>query len=156
MLFFELAKDIRFKHARLTAFGATCRPHKDPADDQNVTALLDSKAPVAAIVGKSWDLHVEQVMSNTLDENLEMIRRTVRYFKENGREVFFDAEHFFDGFKQNKPYALQSVRAAVEIIPVEMSDGWPGWPGRPWLPDVTQSSWKPMCLPRRLLPMRTR
>ena len=113
MQFFELAKGIEFKQARLAAFGSTCRPHMSPADDQNVTALLESMAPVAAIVGKSWDLHVEQVMNNTLEENLGMIRRTVKYFKENGRKIFFDAEHFFDGFKQNKPYALQTIRAAL-------------------------------------------
>ena len=111
--FFELAKRIDFKQARLTAFGATCRPNIDPADDQNVGALMESQAPVAAIVGKSWDLHVQKVMNNTLEENIAMIARTVKYFKENGREVFFDAEHFFDGFKHNKSYALQTVLAAM-------------------------------------------
>jgi 2-isopropylmalate synthase len=111
--FFDLAKRVRFKHARLTAFGSTCRPHVDPSDDPNVIALLESAAPTVAVVGKSWNLHVEQVMNNTLEENLDMIRRTIEYLKGNDREVFFDAEHFFDGYKENPEYAVQTVQAAV-------------------------------------------
>ncbi len=113
-LFFELAKTIKFNNARLTAFGATRRAGITPADDQNIAALLESDTSVVAIVGKSWDLHVEQVMKNTLKENLAMIRETVMYLKEHGREVIYDAEHFFDGFKENADYALQTLTAAVE------------------------------------------
>jgi 2-isopropylmalate synthase len=113
-LFFELAKNIKFNHSRLTAFGTTRRRNISPADDQNIAALLESGTPVAAIVGKSWDLHVQQVMKNTLEENLAMIQETVSYLKKNGREVIYDAEHFFDGFKENTVYALQTVMAAVE------------------------------------------
>lgn len=111
--FFEKAKGARFRRARLTAFGATCRPRTEPGEDPSITALLESEAPVAAIFGKSWDLHVREVMKNTLEENLAMIRRTVEYFKANGREVIFDAEHFFDGFKENPHYARETVGAAA-------------------------------------------
>jgi 2-isopropylmalate synthase len=113
-LFFELAKTIKFNHSLLTAFGATRRPGIQTADDQNVTALLESATPVVAIVGKSWDLHVEHVMKNTLEENLAMIRDTVSFLNANGREVIYDAEHFFDGFKENPDYALQTLIAAVD------------------------------------------
>ena len=114
LAFFESAKKIQFKHAHLTAFGSTCRPHSDPSDDQNVFALLESEAPAVAVVGKSWDLHVEQVMNNTLEENLNMIHKTLTYLKENDREVLFDAEHFFDGYKGNREYALQTLQVARE------------------------------------------
>jgi len=112
--FYELAKRTTFKNARLTAFGSTRKPGIDPADDANVIALMESQAPAVALVGKSWDLHVEQVMDNTLDENLAMIGETVAYFKMNGREVIYDAEHFFDGYKENPDYALSTLCAAAE------------------------------------------
>lgn len=114
MRFYELAKRTTFKQARLTAFGSTRKPGIDPSDDQNVIALMESGAPAVALVGKSWDLHVEQVMANTLEENLAMIGETVAYFKDNGREVIYDAEHFFDGYKENPAYALRSICAAIE------------------------------------------
>ncbi|QTA85499.1 citramalate synthase [Desulfonema magnum] len=112
--FFELAKNIGFKHARLTAFGSTRRPNISPSEDQNLEALLESDTPVVTIFGKTWDLHVEKVMENTLEENLLMIRESVEYLKQNNREVVYDAEHFFDGYKDNQDYALQTLRAAVE------------------------------------------
>lgn len=112
MQFFELAKDVQFKHAKLAAFGSTCKPNTDPAEDRNVNALMESGTPVATIVGKSWDLHVESVMHNRLSENLNMIQKTVQFFKKNNREVIFDAEHFFDGFKDNADYAMQTVQVA--------------------------------------------
>jgi 2-isopropylmalate synthase len=112
--FFELAKNTKFKNARLAAFGSTRRPGMDPADDVNVTAMLESATPVVTIFGKSWDLHVEQVMNNTLEENLAMIRETVAYLKQNNRQVIYDAEHFFDGFKENSSYALKTLMAAVD------------------------------------------
>lgn len=112
--FFELAKSAEFKNARLTAFGSTRRPGIAPSEDQNLTALLESDTPVVTIFGKTWDLHVKKVMENTLKENLAMIRESVAYMKENGREVVYDAEHFFDGYKDNSDYALQTLTAAVE------------------------------------------
>ncbi len=79
--FFELAKSIRFNNARLTAFGSTRRPGRGPEDDANVAALIESGTSVVTIFGKSWDLHVEKVMNNTLDENLAMIKETGVYLK---------------------------------------------------------------------------
>jgi 2-isopropylmalate synthase len=112
--FFELAKRVKFKYARLTAFGATRKPGTTPENDDNLKALLASETPVVAVVGKSWDLHVEEVMNNSLEENLAMISDTMKFLKWNGREVFFDAEHFFDGYKNNRDYALQTLLAAIE------------------------------------------
>ena len=110
--FFELAKSIHFKNAHLTAFGSTRRPGRAPDDDANVAALLESGTSVVTIFGKSWDLHVEKVMNNTLDENLAMIKETVAYLKEKKRQVIYDAEHFFDGYKENTDYALQTLLSA--------------------------------------------
>jgi len=112
--FFELARNIEFRNSGLTAFGSTRRAGLDPSDDANVAALLESATPVVTIFGKSWDLHVEQVMNNTLEENLAMIRDTVLYLRENKRQVIYDAEHFFDGFKENSAYAMQTLMAAVD------------------------------------------
>ena len=112
--FFELAKNIKFQKARLAAFGSTRKPGIKPDDDPNLNALLESGAPAVTIFGKTWDLHVEQVMKNTLKENLAMIRDSVEYLKKNDREVIYDAEHFFDGYKKNPDYALQTLMAAVE------------------------------------------
>jgi 2-isopropylmalate synthase len=85
-----------------------------PEEDANVKALLESHTPVVTIFGKTWDLHVEQVMENTLEENLAMIRDTVQYLKQKDREVIYDAEHFFDGYRNNPAYALDTLRAALE------------------------------------------
>lgn len=112
--FFELAKRIEFKHARLTAFGSTRRPGAMPHADANLNALLKAETPVVTVFGKSWELHVEQVMNNTRVENLAMIRESVAYLKQRGREVIYDAEHFFDGYKDNKDYALETLSAALE------------------------------------------
>ena len=114
MQFFELAKDVEFKHTKITAFGATRKPGIDPADDPNLQALIAADTPAVTIFGKTWDLHVKQVMNNTLEENLAMIRESVAFLKDNGREVVYDAEHFFDGFKDNRDYALQTIIAAAD------------------------------------------
>jgi 2-isopropylmalate synthase len=112
--FFDLAKRVEFKQARLVAFGSTRKPGVKPDQDANLMALLDSETPTVAIFGKSWDLHVEAVMGNTLHENLEMIRDSVKFLKSNNREVIYDAEHFFDGYVNNREYALQTLAAAIE------------------------------------------
>ncbi len=109
MEFFDLAKRVKFKTARLAAFGSTRRPGIQPDEDENLKALLGSETPTVTIFGKSWDLHVEEVMSNTLAENLAMIYDSVKFLKWNGREVIYDAEHFFDGYKNNRDYALQTI-----------------------------------------------
>ncbi|MEW6671078.1 MAG: citramalate synthase [Thermodesulfobacteriota bacterium] len=112
--FFKLAKKAELKTARLAAFGATRKPGIHPEDDQNLTELIKSDTPVITIFGKSWDLHVEQIMYNTLEENLAMIQETVAYLKQQDREVIYDAEHFFDGYKGNRDYAAQTVLAALK------------------------------------------
>ncbi len=112
--FFELAKNIEFKNAKIAAFGSTRRQGKSCEQDGNLKALIDSGAPVITIFGKSWDLHVEAIMSNTKTENLAMIQESVAYLLAQDREVLYDAEHFYDGYKANAPYALQTLEAAVE------------------------------------------
>ena len=110
--FFDLAKREQFKTARITAFGSTRKPGIDAAEDLNLQAILKSDTPAAAIFGKSWSLHVESIMDNTLDENLAMITDSVAFLKANNREVIYDAEHFFDGFKDSADYALRTLSAA--------------------------------------------
>ena len=111
--FFEAAKGLLFKHARLTAFGSTRRKNTRPEQDQNIIALLQSETPTVCIFGKTWDLHVKKVMANTLKENLAMILDSVAYLRSQGREVIYDAEHFFDGYKNNPDYAMKTIGAAV-------------------------------------------
>ncbi|WP_319409208.1 citramalate synthase [uncultured Desulfosarcina sp.] len=111
--FFDLAKRERFKTARITAFGSTRKPTIDAADDPNLKAILKSDTPAAAIFGKSWALHVQSIMDNTLEENLAMIADSVAFLKSHGREVIYDAEHFFDGFKDSPDYALETLAAAI-------------------------------------------
>jgi len=112
--FFELAKDMKFKNAKVAAFGATRRPGKTCDQDANIQALINSQAPVTTIFGKSWDLHVESIMENTKKENLAMIKESVAYLLSHDREVIYDAEHFFDGYKACPEYALKTLEAAVE------------------------------------------
>jgi 2-isopropylmalate synthase len=110
--FFDLAKREKFKTARITAFGSTRKPGIDAADDPNLKAIIKSATPTAAIFGKSWSLHVKSIMDNTLEENLAMIADSVEFLKANDREVVYDAEHFFDGFKDSPEYALETLAAA--------------------------------------------
>ena len=112
--FFELAKNLHLSHATLTAFGSTRRANITADQDGNLQALLDAETSVVTLVGKSWDLHVTRVLETSLEENLAMIADSVEFLKERGRRVFFDAEHFFDGFKANRDYALQCVRSAAD------------------------------------------
>lgn len=112
--FFELAKKETFKHARIAAFGSTRRADLAVENDPQVRMLLDAETPVVTFYGKSWLLHVTEVLRTTPEENRAMIRDTVRYCKEAGREVLYDAEHFFDGFKDEPDYALSTLQAALE------------------------------------------
>ena len=114
MEFFERAQtELKLKQAKVTAFGSTCRPGVDPADDAQVQLLIQANTPAIAVFGKSWDLHVTEVLRTNLEENLRMIRDTVRYLTEHGREVVYDAEHFFDGYRANPEYALATLQAAI-------------------------------------------
>lgn len=114
MAFFARMAQNPLKNAKLAAFSMTRRPHTSAADDANLKALIKSQAPVIAIVGKTWDLHVTDIIKATLDENLAMIRDTVRFIIAQGRTVVYDAEHFFDAYAANPGYALQCLRAAEE------------------------------------------
>ena len=110
--FFTRAKSISFKHAKLAAFGSTRKANSHAESDAQIKMLLDAATPVVTMVAKTSALHVTHVLETTLDENLNMISDSVAIFKVNGREVMHDAEHFFDGFKLNKDYALATLRAA--------------------------------------------
>lgn len=112
--FFREAVRHQWHQTKICAFGSTCRSNTDPAADAQVRMLLDALTPVVTIVGKSWRLHVEQIIGVDPQENERMIRDTVRYLKAQGREVIFDAEHFFDGYKDGLEDALGAVRAAAE------------------------------------------
>ncbi len=110
--FFARAKDLTLQHARLTAFGST-RFAKNRIDrDPNVRALVEAGTPVICIFGKTWDLHTTRALNITEEENLKLISETVRFLKESGREVIFDAEHFFDGYTSNSAFALRALEAA--------------------------------------------
>jgi 2-isopropylmalate synthase len=110
--FFVRARELRLQHARLTAFGST-RFAKNPVEeDRNVNALVEAGTPVVSIFGKTWDLHVKRALGISNEENLRLISDTVRYLKEHGKEVVYDAEHFFDGYQANPAYALETLEAA--------------------------------------------
>ncbi|HKI32863.1 MAG TPA: citramalate synthase [Gemmataceae bacterium] len=110
--YFQEVRQLPLRHARVVAFGMTRRKGVSPAEDTCLKALLDAQAPVITIVGKTWDLHVREVLGTTLEENLRMIADSVAWCRSRGREVFYDAEHFFDGYKANPEYALETLRAA--------------------------------------------
>ena len=110
--FFREVKSLKLCHARLSAFGSTRRRGVKAEDDAGLKALLSADTPVVAVFGKSWDFHATEILKVGLDENLEMIADTVRYLKEKGKEVIFDAEHFFDGYKHNPDYAISALKAA--------------------------------------------
>ena len=110
--FFKAIKGIKLKNAKIVAFSSTRRPGIKVEDDKNIQTLIAAETPVVSIFGKCWDFHVKDALKTTLDENLDMIKETVAYAKKAGREVIFDAEHFFDGYKANKDYAIQCLKAA--------------------------------------------
>ncbi|MDR0513259.1 MAG: citramalate synthase [Treponema sp.] len=110
--FFRLAAKLQLEYAKVCAFGATRKKGVKPADDANIQSLLGAETEAIVIFGKSWDLHVTEVLRASQEENLDMIAETVAFFKEKGRRVFYDAEHFFDGWKANPQYALSTLKAA--------------------------------------------
>ena len=112
--FFKAVSEMDLKHARIAAFGNTCKKGIAPEEDKGLRDLLESGAPVVTIVGKSWDEQVTRALQTSLEENLRMIRESVAYLKSAGRRVVFDAEHFFDGYNANREYTLECIRAAHE------------------------------------------
>jgi len=110
--FFELVKKEQFSCAKIVAFGATRKPKCKTKEDSNICALIESEISTITIFGKSWTLHVTEVMKNSLKENLAMIKDSVQFLKDNEKEVIYDAEHFFDGYKEDPQYAIDTLRAA--------------------------------------------
>ncbi len=112
--FFREIKRYELKHAQIAAFGATCHPGKTPETDPNLRAILAAKTPVVTIFGKSWVVHVEEALRTTLERNLLLIRDSLAYLRPRVHTLFYDAEHFFDGFRNNPEYALQTLERALE------------------------------------------
>ena len=114
MEFFERLQEQPLRHAKVTAFGATRKKHTPVEEDGNLRSLLAAGTSCVTIFGKSWDVHVTDILRAELSENLAMIKDTVRYLKQQGKEVVYDAEHFFDGYRANPAYALDTLNAAYE------------------------------------------
>jgi len=112
--YFQQVRALTLRHARIAAFGMTCRVGGQAEDDANLRALLDAETPVTTVVGKTSLLHVTEVLRTTPDENLRLIRDSLAYLATHGREVIYDAEHFFDGYKLSADYAFQTVQAALD------------------------------------------
>ncbi len=114
MEFFKRLKDVELKTSKLVAFGSTRKPNIEVEDDKNLKNLLSSGTDIIVVFGKSWDFQVTDIIKTSLDENIQMIKDTIKYLCKNEKEVFFDAEHFYDGYKENKDYAMATVKAAEE------------------------------------------
>ncbi|MBI9021158.1 MAG: citramalate synthase [Verrucomicrobia bacterium] len=114
MEFFRLIKKENLKNAKVAAFGSTRRANTPPEEDKGLAALLEADTPVCTIFGKSWLLHVIEVLQTTPEENLAMISDSVRFLKEHGKEVIYDAEHFYDGYKDDPEYAMAALKAAAD------------------------------------------
>jgi 2-isopropylmalate synthase len=110
--YFERVRDLPLKHARIAAFGSTCRPSRTPETDENLNMLIQADTPITTIFGKSWTRHVTEVLRTTRERNLELVHDSVAFLKQHDREVIFDAEHFFDGFFHDRDYALEVLAAA--------------------------------------------
>ena len=110
--FFKKIKKLRLKNSEIIAFGSTRRADQKVAKDFNIRALLDTGTKAVTIVGKTWDLHVTDALHIPLKKNLELIYDSIAYLKDKGRKVFYDAEHFFDGYRANPEYAMQTLEAA--------------------------------------------
>lgn len=126
--YFKKAKKLRLSNAVVVAFGSTHRPRHKVQEDQNIKSLIDSKAKVITIFGKTWDFHVREALKISLDANLDIIYNSVFYLKKHAEKVFFDAEHFFNGYKDNPEFALKCLLAAQDagadcIIPCDTNGG---------------------------------
>lgn len=143
--FFSRAREeLQLKNARLCAFGSTRRPGGTADADQNIRCLVEAATPAVTIFGKSWDFHVVRALSTTLEENLEMIRDTLSYLKSLGLEVIYDAEHFFDGYRNNPDYALQTILAAAQsgadtVVLCDTNGGMMPWELSKIIDDVRQA-----------------
>ena len=147
--FFARAASLDLGAARLAAFGRTRQKNLQCEQDTNLQALLEAATPVVTMVGKSHDYHVELVLSATLEQNLEMIRDSVSYIKSHGREVMFDAEHFFDGFIANRDYAMATLQAAADagadwLILCETNGGKLPWEVEEIVREVSQQIHTPL------------
>jgi 2-isopropylmalate synthase len=111
--FFNRAAEMTWKHALIAAFGSTCHAKGGPEGDANIKALLDANTPVCTIFGKTWTLHVTEVLRTTLPDNLRIIEQSVAYLRSKGKRVIYDAEHFFDGYNEDPGYALETLKAAI-------------------------------------------
>lgn len=114
MEFFKRLKGEMLKNSKIVAFGSTRRPNTEVSEDNNIKNLLLAETSVVTVFGKSWDFQVKEILKTSLDENLNMIGDTIKYLTSKNKEVIFDAEHFFDGYKQNKEYAISTVKVAAE------------------------------------------
>ncbi|MEN3109793.1 citramalate synthase [Uliginosibacterium paludis] len=112
--FFRRLDELTLHHSKIIAFGSTCKVGANPAEDSQLASLVSAGTPAVAIFGKTWDYHATAILRTTLEENLRMIRETIAWLKAQGKEVVFDAEHFFDGYKANANYAMEALAAAVE------------------------------------------
>ncbi|HOL90522.1 MAG TPA: citramalate synthase [Candidatus Pacearchaeota archaeon] len=146
--FFEKASLLNFKNAKITAFSMTCRKGKNPEEDDNLKELLLANVEIITLVGKSWDLQVEKILGADLKENLRMIEESCKFFSSQGKRVFYDAEHFFDGFKSNQNYALKTLQAAVKggaerIILCDTNGG-----ALPWeIKEIVLKTKRKVCIP---------
>lgn len=139
--FFNRARDMKWNHALIAAFGSTCRAQGSPDDDANIKAVLGARTPVCTVVGKTWTLHVTEVLRTTLDDNLRIIEQSLSYLRMQGRRVIYDAEHFFDGYKADRFYALETLKAAVwggaeTIVLCDTNGGSMPWEITPIVRDV--------------------
>ena len=126
--YFKKAKKLKLKTAKVVAFGSTHRPKHKVNDDAVFKSLLDAKVGIITIFGKTWDFHVKEALKISLQENLDIIHNSIVYLKKNVETVFFDAEHFFDGYKDNPQYALKCLLAAQDggadcLIPCDTNGG---------------------------------
>ncbi|MCS7149139.1 MAG: citramalate synthase [Caldimicrobium sp.] len=111
--FFNEIRDYHLKHSQIVAFGSTYHPKKDPESDEIFQSLIQAKTPAVTIFGKTWTIHVKEALKTTLEHNLQIIEESVRYLKNRVGKVFYDAEHFFDGFKEDPDYALETLKRAL-------------------------------------------
>ena len=111
--YFKDVKRLNLKNSKIVAFSSTMKPQSKPEEDEIIKAIFEADTEFVAIVGKSWDLHVIDALKVSLDTNLRMIDRTITFLKKHGKKVFFDAEHFFDGYKKNNAYAMNVLEVAV-------------------------------------------
>jgi 2-isopropylmalate synthase len=143
MDFFDRIRSVKLSHSKIAAFGSTRRAKNKVEDDANIKALLDAQTPVVTIFGKTWLLHVKEALQITEEENLELISDSVAYLKKNGKEVVYDAEHFFDGYKTDKAYAIKTLLAAQNagadvIVLCDTNGGTMPWEVSQFVKEISQ------------------